>query len=235
VTSSDGVPAARGVGVPWEALPPEVRGSVESVLGARPTRVRQATGGFSPGFTGSIFAGDTAVFTKATAPALNPDSPAIYAREADIVSRLPAHSPVPRLLARTVIDPGGWAVLVFEHVDGRNPETPWRPPELQRVLAALENLSSALTPDPIGAPEAAEAFSSHIRGWNALRESGPDLAPEWAKRHLDRLCELEDGAPDASRGDTLLHFDLRADNIVLAPDQVYFVDWPHAARGGGMG
>lgn len=38
-------------------------------------------------------------------------------------------------------------------------------------------------------------------------------------------------APDGSRGETLLHLDVRADNIVLTPDQVYIVDWPWAAVG----
>jgi len=38
-------------------------------------------------------------------------------------------------------------------------------------------------------------------------------------------------APDASRGETLLHLDVRADNIVLTPDRVYIVDWPWAAVG----
>lgn len=37
--------------------------------------------------------------------------------------------------------------------------------------------------------------------------------------------------PPASRGDTLLHLDLRADNIVLTADRVYTVDWPSAAVG----
>src|SRR5262249_50391011 len=45
------------------------------------------------------------------------------------------------------------------------------------------------------------------------------------------LAELEARAPDAVAGDTLLHFDLRADNILLGADYVWFVDWPHACVG----
>ena len=33
--------------------------------------------------------------------------------------------------------------------------------------------------------------------------------------------------------ETLLHFDLRADNLLLTPERVWFVDWPHAAIGAG--
>ncbi len=33
-------------------------------------------------------------------------------------------------------------------------------------------------------------------------------------------------------GDTLLHFDIRADNILIGPDaRVWFFDWPHACVG----
>ena len=50
-------------------------------------------------------------------------------------------------------------------------------------------------------------------------------------RHLERLAALETGAVAAVAGDTLLHFDTRADNLILAPDRVYVVDWPQACVG----
>ena len=33
------------------------------------------------------------------------------------------------------------------------------------------------------------------------------------------------------QGNTLLHFDMRADNILLTPEKVWFVDWPQACTG----
>jgi aminoglycoside phosphotransferase (APT) family kinase protein len=54
----------------------------------------------------------------------------------------------------------------------------------------------------------------------------------WSQRHLDELVALEARVADAVAGQTLLHLDLRADNILLTPDgRVYFVDWPHALVG----
>ena len=35
----------------------------------------------------------------------------------------------------------------------------------------------------------------------------------------------------ALKGETLLHTDLRADNILLTPERTWFVDWPHASIG----
>lgn len=53
----------------------------------------------------------------------------------------------------------------------------------------------------------------------------------WCAANLDRLCELEAEAPEAADGDTLLHFDIRADNLLIARDSVFVVDWPWARTG----
>ena len=53
----------------------------------------------------------------------------------------------------------------------------------------------------------------------------------WARRHLDRLAELESGWPAACAGPTLVHGDVRSDNVLLTRDGAVFVDWPHAAVG----
>jgi hypothetical protein len=53
----------------------------------------------------------------------------------------------------------------------------------------------------------------------------------WSAKYAAPLAVLEAKAPAASRGDTLLHFDTRADNVLLTDDKVYFVDWPHARLG----
>src|SRR5205823_3715912 len=45
------------------------------------------------------------------------------------------------------------------------------------------------------------------------------------------LVALEAAAPEATTGTTLLHADLRADNILLTPSRVFFIDWPWASLG----
>ena len=45
------------------------------------------------------------------------------------------------------------------------------------------------------------------------------------------MADLEAGWPTASEGETLLHCDVRSDNLLFAPGGVVFVDWPHAAVG----
>jgi aminoglycoside phosphotransferase (APT) family kinase protein len=67
--------------------------------------------------------------------------------------------------------------------------------------------------------------------WRRLREDRPARLDAWSTRHLDRLADLEAEAPSAVAGDTLLHLDVRADNLLLTPERVLVVDWPHARVG----
>ncbi|MBE9940692.1 phosphotransferase family protein, partial [Cellulosimicrobium cellulans] len=53
----------------------------------------------------------------------------------------------------------------------------------------------------------------------------------WAATHLDALAEAERGALVACEGESFVHGDLRADNVLLTPEKVYLVDWPYASRG----
>jgi hypothetical protein len=62
-----------------------------------------------------------------------------------------------------------------------------------------------------------------LRNWTAGRSS--------TSRHLDALVDLEAHAPAAVSGETLLQFDVRADNVLLDSDNVWFFDWPHACVG----
>ncbi len=127
-------------------------------------------------------------------------------------------------------------MLVFEDVEGRNPAVPWRVDELEETLEALAALSESLTPSPLppdavaGAASDWEVVGGHH--WLRVREERPARLDAWSARHLDRLVALEAEAPSAVVGNTLLHLDLRADNLLLTPeDGVLVVDWPHARVG----
>ena len=151
------------------------------------------------------------------------------------MAAIPPAAPVPRLLFVLDDDPDGWVVLAFEDVDGRQPAVPWRDAELERVLAAMASLAADLTPSPLRPPlvaDASEAFGG-VEGltWASLVAAPNAALDPWSARHLEALAALEARAGEAARGDTLLHFDLRADNLLLAGDGVRVVDWPHAHVG----
>jgi aminoglycoside phosphotransferase (APT) family kinase protein len=128
----------------------------------------------------------------------------------------------------------GWVILSFEDIEGTNPALPWRDDQLARVLEALTATAAALSPSPVDAPAAATpGGSDHWRQLASQIQSvalPPGLEP-WVQENLDLLVELEASSEAAAAGDTLVHFDLRADNIVLTKRAAFFVDWPHARVG----
>jgi hypothetical protein len=137
-------------------------------------------GGFSPGLAARIsLAGGRRVFVKAVSGLINPDSPGIYRREAQIAAALPASVPTPRFLDS--LEDGDWIALMFEDIEGTTPHIPWRPEELERVLAAVAELTALLTPAPIAAERRASrrartTFEASIRGFCDT------LATLWASR-----------------------------------------------------
>ncbi|CAM5571186.1 hypothetical protein GCM10010329_72640 [Streptomyces spiroverticillatus] len=225
-------PPATGVRLEWDALPPHVRTAVErDILGAPVVEARTQQGGFSPGVAARLTCSDgSRAFVKAVSSETNPHSPKLHRREARNTAALPPGVPAPRLLGS--YDDGTWVVLVLEDVEGVQPRIPWRRDELDRVLAALADLSAGLTPAPYEAPRTEEADAHTFRGWQQRLESGErDGLDPWVSANLPHLVELSARWAEFAHGDTLCHADLRADNILLTPDGgAVFVDWPHTVR-----
>ncbi|NRQ33224.1 phosphotransferase [Nonomuraea sp. NN258] len=223
-------PPAGGVRVPWQEVHPAVRERVAEFLGSAVTEAVTQTGGFSPAAAVRLRTADgRRAFVKSVGPEPNPESAPIYRSEAKIAAALPASAPAPRLLTSFEVE--GWVTLVFEDVEGDHPELPWRREQLDLVMRALDRMAAALTPSPVDAPTIGETFDGAFRGWrNLLGEDTAGLDP-WALRHLGELAELESGWAKAAAGDTLVHADLRADNLLLRDGHVYVVDWPWASLG----
>lgn len=222
---------AAGVHLPWAEVPDAVRSWAADLGGGPPQAVRDLSGGFSPGATSVLRWRARSLFVKAVGLELNPESPSIHRREVVISAALPATGPFPRLVE--AYDDGDWVALAFDAVDGRPPRHPWDADELDMVAGALASMHAALTPTPDPAVEPLAAYARRLfGGWGTLVALGapPGLDP-WASRHLHALAELEAGWPDACAGSTLVHGDVRADNVLVTPDGVVFVDWPHAAVG----
>jgi hypothetical protein len=65
----------------------------------------------------------------------------------------------------------------------------------------------------------------------AALDEAPEALGPWARANLPRLAQLEADWPAASAGTTLVHGDIRSDNVLVTADGVVFVDWPHASVG----
>jgi len=86
-------------------------------------------------------------------------------------------------------------------------------------------MAVVLTPSPFPTDETvAEWFAHTINGWQLALGRGEDRLDAWCTKNLSALAELEAEAPLLVEGDSLLHCDVRADNLLIAQEPVYVVD-----------
>jgi hypothetical protein len=145
---------------------------------------------------------------------------------------LPEGLPHPEFLGHH--DQGDWIALVFSDVEGRHPHLPWRSDELTRVLDTV----SSFTQVPLGSdaldllPHLGVQRAYSFQGWDRLRDDPDESLYPWAVSNFEALAELSEEASSSVVGNSLVHTDLRADNLLLTKDgNVTVVDWPWAAIG----
>lgn len=218
----------------WDDLPAHVRAGVERILGAPVEESIGQQGGFSPGTADRVrTTTGRRAFVKAVNAALNEASPGIHRKEAAITAALPASLPVASLIG--TYDDGDWIALVLIDVEGRHPHVPWHADELNAVLDAL--LSLARTPLPQSLqhlPKLEQELADKFAGWTRVRSDPPGNCDHWVLANLDRLEQLAALGVKALTGDSLVHMDIRADNILMtAANEAILVDWPWASIGSG--
>ncbi|MFE5479731.1 phosphotransferase enzyme family protein [Nocardia sp. NPDC056541] len=208
----------------WPDLPVSVREQVAAGLGAPVVSALNQRGGFSHGMAAVLVLADG---RRAFAKAIRVDDGLAgpYRTEAAAARGLSAQVPTPAVLF--TVEQSGWFVVVFEFVAGHHPHLD-RPEELASVLELLDRMAQALTPSPRPAtPNVAEMYGPELRRWTSFAELGApqDLDP-WALRNLDALAALEGRWVEWADGETLLHTDLRPDNLLVTVDgSVTVVDW----------
>ena len=122
--------------------------------------------------------------------------------------------------------------FAFENVDGRMPEEPWTHATLARAVAAVVQFTKAVTPSPIVLPH----DHPRLGGWAELgadptRRARLARVSMWAADSVSKLAALEADGLRATQGSSLVHFDLYPHNMLVTPDRVVFVGWPHARLG----
>lgn len=221
---------ARITRLSWTEVPEAVRAAVQDRLGAAVTRALNSSGGFTLGLASRVVLADgRRAFVKGL-PATHALA-GTYRAEATVLAALPERAPAARLLH--VLD-GEWVVLVLQDVDGMQPSLRPGSADLAAALAALDTAARTLTPCPVpGVPGVLDDLGPLLRGWTSLSAAPPaDLHP-WARRHLDSLAVTETGWQPWAAGDTLLHNDVRPDNLIrrVGDGRTVVVDWAYPSRG----
>ena len=230
-------PAAAGARLDWLLVSERVRTALETWIGSSVVAAHSQLSGFSPGAAARLrTADDRRFFAKAVGPALNPDSPFFHRREARVLAAFPDDLPVAKLLWTYDEGDDGWVLLLFEDIEGWHPAEPWEDDELSRVLEAITALSKSLTPVPDSLAHLDRAESDTLftfQWWRQMALDPPPLLDDWSRRYLRLLSDLESHAPESVVGESLVHSDIRADNMLLTEDRVVIVDWAHARIGAG--
>ncbi|HEU4810730.1 MAG TPA: phosphotransferase [Nocardioides sp.] len=211
----------------WPFLPPHVRRLVESRCGSPVVEAVSQSAGFTPGFASVLTCEDgSRHFVKAASTKAQRIFAESYREEARKLERLPASTPAPRLL--WLHDADDWVVLGLEHVEARAPRRPWRATELDRAMDMLGECASVLTPAPSLLD--LDSFESEFAGWPAhwehVRATRPDLP------HLDEAAALAARFAEVTAGDSVVHTDVRDDNVLLCSDgRTLLCDWNWPVRG----
>jgi aminoglycoside phosphotransferase (APT) family kinase protein len=205
----------------WAHLPPHIRALVEGHCGSAVVDASSRDSGFTPGLASVLTCADgSRHFVKAASVQAQKMFAESYREEARKLAGLPAGTPAAAL--RWVHDDDSWVVLGLEYVDGRAPHRPWRRPDLDAALAALARAADVLTPPPAGLGLAtfAEEFEALPGFWDQVRAAHPGLA------HSDEAAALAARFAEVTAGDTVVHTDVRDDNILLTPDGgAVLCDW----------
>lgn len=211
----------------WAHLPPHVRALVERECGAPVAEAISQGGGFTPGFA-SVLVGEDGRrhFVKAASAKAQRAVAHSYREEARRLAALPVEAPAPRLLWQH--DRDDWVVLGIEYVDASAPRRPWLLPEVEASARMLELLADALTPAPasLELDPVADELADWPQAWEHVRATRPDLP------HLDEAARLAAGFAAVTAGDTLVHTDVRDDNLLVTTDgRVLLCDWNWPAVG----
>jgi hypothetical protein len=124
-------------------------------------------------------------------------------------------------------------ILALEELSAADWPPPWTDDRVISVLQTLEAV--AATPPPPGL-SAASASGFLERGWEVVKENPRPLlstglvAPAWVDTSLPMLTEAANAC--ALDGPSLLHLDVRSDNICFRADgSAVLVDWNLAVIG----
>lgn len=228
----------------WPELPATIRAAIEERLEARVTSWVSHDGGYSPGLASVLTTRHGSAFVKTAAPG-QVEALQLHRREAVKAARLPEAVPAPALLWSLEVPNAGqpevaesWAVLAFEPVDGRTVRTdPWDMDDVDLLARLALQIGEHPAPDGDEFTDFAETSWPHAELLADERPAGLSAYDPWVAGHLDLIAQLAAPArqAEAFAGNSLVHGDFRADNVLIAGPEDrsrgVVVDWPYAVRG----
>ncbi len=205
----------------------DLTGRIRRCTGKQPTSFERVLRGYTPARRWIVrFEDGTSAFVKEAADA----DTARWLREEVRIYRQLQGDFLPSFL--------GWddsedaPILVLEDLSQASWPPPWNPARVQGVRQALEELWAVAA--PLGQKRLSE-YRDELQGWTKVAaDPAPFLSlgfcsSSWLDACLPSLLKAEASAP--LDGHSLLHLDVRSDNLCFAGDRAVLVDWNWAAVG----
>ncbi|MBK8904702.1 MAG: phosphotransferase [Anaerolineaceae bacterium] len=193
---------------------------MQRLTGKAINNVERVGGGYSPALRLKLSLADgTSSFAKI---GITPGTASALRQEQTVYQML-ARPFMPRLLGWE--DHPGNPILLLEDLSQAFWPPPWHQKRIERVLDVTEQVWASSLP---GVPLMAEM----PRIWDGWQQVAEDPVPflslglaseKWLKQGLDTLLAIK--VREVVDGRSLLHFDLRSDNICFVQDRTLIVDW----------
>lgn len=123
-------------------------------------------------------------------------------------------------------------LLILEDLSHATWPPPWTTEQVERVLDTLSQVAASTPPEHL---PSLERYRETLSGWERVEEDpSPFLSmamatKDWLESALPRLKRASGEA--VLSGSSLVHFDVRSDNIAFLPDRTVLVDWSIPAIG----
>ncbi|WP_327586207.1 phosphotransferase [Nonomuraea sp. NBC_00507] len=209
----------------WEELPDVVINAVQAQCG-QVLKAETATHGIMPGIATRLDLEDGGhVFFKAIER--THEAARLHLRERWAGRSLPTEVPAPRMLWADTV--GDWHAMVWEYVNDKAHHADLSPgsEDLPAVLDTMALLGALFTPCPNGAMPVSENVNALMAKARHMLDKPPGELAERAPYE----AAVNGFDLSALRGNTLLHYDLSAGNLLVTGGRVRVVDWSFAARG----
>lgn len=204
----------------------ELLSRVEKIIGSKPVSWTSIKSGYTQAERYVIqFENDTSAFVKV---ATEEDTIKWLRDEHKIYSILKAEY-LPQVLGW---DDGEFPLLILEDLSTGHWPPSWTPEQIQKVFDTLEKLKTVKID---GDFRSLSHFKKEFTGWGKISKDPSGflglglVSSEWLQKALPVLIKAE--SEIVFDGDSLVHTDIRSDNICFLGEKTYFIDWNWTVKG----
>jgi aminoglycoside phosphotransferase (APT) family kinase protein len=228
---SERAPRASGKRRSLSEISPDVIDWISSRFGEFQI-LKEYKGGMSPGCAASVMtASGRELFVKAVDADPDDVTADLFRHEIHVLEKLPQSKHRPRILES--YDDGKWVALVLEHINGHYPDFSLHN-EFEAVAEVIISQCHELAPPPDGlqVPSLQESVNWWINRWEQISIHPDMFLPDWAECFAPVGLEASKRIAEALPNETLCHFDVRNDNLLMTEDETIVVfDWGIAMTG----